>query len=94
MYDHDRYVGALTEPMQQFIVETAGPEQYYQAIDTYYARFGMNNPVNLPLEAVRFVLGDITFVGLAGRIDALAPSRSCWSMALSLATLLRTLRSP
>lgn len=85
VYDHDRYVGALTEPVQQFIVETAGPEQYYQAIDTYYARFGTNNPVNLPLEAVRFVLGDITFVKQRERIDALrAEQELLQSMAAEL----------
>lgn len=71
IFQHDRAVGVMQQQLVEFIANTGGPEEYYDALATYYDRFGTANRVALPLEAVRYVLSDVTFMNQRERIDAL-----------------------
>lgn len=71
IFQHDAAVGVMQQQLVEFIANTGGPEEYYDAIATYYSRYGTANRVALPMAAVRNVLSDITFVNQRDRIEAL-----------------------
>ena len=64
-------VRSLQAPVQEFIANTASPQEYWDAIATYYDRYDTNDAVALPLEAVRFVLADVDYVQIAALIEQL-----------------------
>lgn len=68
-------VASLQEPLQAFIAETAGPDEYWQAIATYYDTYGTPQQSSLPIEAVRAVLSDVDFYNQYELIQTLEEER-------------------
>lgn len=71
IYRHDAEVAVMQQQLVEFIANTMGPEDYLEAITSYYQRYETANAVRLPLAAVRYVLADITFKNQRDRIEAL-----------------------
>lgn len=68
-------VATLQSPVREFIANTMAPEDFYNAIVTYYDVYGTPNAVNLPIEAVRAVLSDVDFVNQMELIQVLETER-------------------
>ncbi|MCB9521229.1 MAG: hypothetical protein H6698_01355 [Myxococcales bacterium] len=69
---HQSEVNVLQASVNEFIAGADSAEAFWEGIATYYDRLGTNDPVNLPIQAVRSVLSDAEFVKsmeLIGRLQ-------------------------
>ena len=68
-------VATLQAPVQEFVANTTSPEEYWQAVESYYDRVGSTDPVALPVEAIRFVIDDVEYHNQLAHIRQLESER-------------------
>ncbi len=69
-------VSTLQAPVQEFVANTTSPDAYWEAMDTYYDRFGTADAVPLPVEAIRFVISDVEYHNQVGHIAQLESEKA------------------
>ncbi len=69
-------VATLQAPVRSFIADAGSPDEYWNAISTYYDVYDTPNAIPLPIEAVRWVLSDVDFVNQMQLITSLEEERS------------------
>lgn len=52
----------LQQATNAFIATATSPDVYWDAVETWYERAGTSDPVDLPIEAIRAVIGDVDYI--------------------------------